>query len=90
MKVRGYRVFYIDNESGIKDLIEILKRTTAVKIAFVVKNGQLILNSSVNLNLLGKYVKRYRKDLVFVNPDISYYDKISDAGFLLFTDLNTL
>ncbi|MFP4662459.1 MAG: baseplate J/gp47 family protein [Halanaerobiales bacterium] len=90
MKVRGYRVFYIDNESGIKDLIEILKHTTAVKIALVIKNGQLILNSSVNLQLLKKYVKKYRKELVFINPDLSVYDKVITAGFLLYSDLNTL
>ncbi len=90
MKVRGYRVFYIDHESGIKDLIEIIKNTTATKLAFVIKNSQLILNSSVNLKLLKKSVKRYKKELVFVSPDSLVVEKVARQGFLLYKNLNGL
>lgn len=90
MRVRGYRVFYIDQQSGIKDLIELMEKTTAVRMALVVKNGQLILSSSVNLKLLKKYIKKYKKELVFVNPDPVVVKKVVRAGFDIYKDLNAL
>lgn len=90
MKVRGYRVFYIDQGSGIKDLIDLMENTTAIKMALVVKNGQLILNSSVNLKLLHDYGKKYRKELVIVNPEPIFAEKVCNAGFMIYKDLNTL
>ncbi|MFW6022202.1 MAG: baseplate J/gp47 family protein [Halanaerobiaceae bacterium] len=90
MKVRGYRVFYIDSESGIKDLIELVKGTTAVKMALVIKNSKLLLNSSVNMKLLKKYVKKYKKDVVFVCPEKTAVENIVNEGFSVFEDLNSL
>ncbi len=90
MKVRAYRVFYIDHQSSIKDLIDIIKNTTAVKLALVVKNSQLILNSSVNLKLLRNTAEQYRKEVVFISPDSLVVEKVSKAGFLLYKDLNAL
>ena len=37
MRVRGYRIFYIDEESSIKDLVELIESTTAVRMALVIK-----------------------------------------------------
>jgi len=90
LKVRSYRVFYIDHQSGINDLIETIKNTTAVKLALVVKNSQLILNSSVNLKLLRNAAKQYRKEVVFISPDFLVVEKVTKAGFLLYQDLNAL
>src|SRR5690554_6915086 len=59
-------------------------------MALVVKNSQLILNSTVNLNLLKNYGKKYKKELVFVNPDPVIVEKVIKAGFHIYENLNTL
>lgn len=90
MKVRGYRVYYIDQAEGVNDLITLIKETTAKKMALVIKNGQLLLKSSVNMKLVKKYAKKYQREIVFVNPDTSFVDTVDSAGFEIYPDLNSL
>ncbi|MEJ6950028.1 baseplate J/gp47 family protein [Natronospora cellulosivora (SeqCode)] len=90
MKVRSYRVFYIDQESGIKEVIDLLKTSSAVKMALVIKNGHLLLNSTVNLEILKKYEKRLKKNIVIINPDKILSDKVSKAGFKMYLKLDDL
>lgn len=90
MKVRGYRVFYIDRDKGVNDLINLLKETRTQKIALVIDTRQLMLNSPVNLELIKKYSERYNKQVVFVNPDPLILEKIRQIGFKTFLDLNDL
>lgn len=90
MKVRGYRIFYIEEDASIKDIIDLIESTTAVKMALVIKNSQLLLNSSVNLKLLKKYSRRYKKELVFINPEPVNVDQINREGFQIYENLITL
>ncbi|MFW6030689.1 MAG: hypothetical protein ACOCRO_10645, partial [Halanaerobiales bacterium] len=90
MKVRSYRVFYIEHDSGIKELIDLLKGSSASKMALVIKNGQLILNSTASLNLLMEYKKKLKKDLVIINPDKIYAEKVIKAGFKMYLKLDDL
>lgn len=90
LKVRGYRVFYIDEEEGVRDLIELIRTTPVNKLALVVRNGFLILNSTVNLKLIKKYADKYNKDLIFVNPDPVLVDKVINFNFAIYPDLNAL
>lgn len=90
MEVRGYRVFYVDPEEGVNDLIELIKTTTADRLAMVVHNRLLILNSQVNLKLIKQFAEKYNKDLVFINPDPQIIEKVKQVGFEVFPDLNAL
>lgn len=90
MRVRGYRIFYLDEESSIKDMIELIERTTAVRMALVIKNSRLLLNSSVNLKLIKKYAKKYKKEIVFVNPDPVNVEQINREGFQIYENLEAL
>lgn len=90
MKVRGYRVFYIDEEEGVRDLIELIRTTPVDKLALVIRNGLLILNSTVNLKLIKKYADRYKKEIIFINPDPVLADKVISSNFVIYPDLNAL
>ncbi|MFW5981582.1 MAG: baseplate J/gp47 family protein [Halanaerobiaceae bacterium] len=90
MKVRSYRVFYIEHEAGIKELIDLLKSSSAARMALVIKNGQLILNSSANLSLLMEYKKKLKKDIVIINPDRIFAEKVNKAGFKMYLKLDDL
>ena len=90
MRVRGYRIFYIDEESSIKDLVELIESTTAVRMALVIKNSRLLLNSTVNLKLIKEYARKYKKEIVFVNPDPVNVGQINREGFQIYENLNAL
>ncbi len=90
MEIRGYRVFYIDPGEGVNDVIELIKTTTAGKLALVVHNRLLILNSQVNLKLIRKFAGKFKKEVVFINPDPLITEKIEEIGFKVFPDLNAL
>lgn len=90
MKVRDYRVYYIDLEEGINDLIDLFKRTMAKKLALVIHDRMLLLNSPINLKLIKQYAERFQKEIVFINPDPIIIDKVSHYGFKIFPDLNAL
>ena len=90
MKVRGYRVYYIDPEKGVNDLIELIKNTPSKQIALVIHNRLLLLNSPINLKLIDQYARKYRRDIVFINPDPLIIKRVSSAGFAIFPDLDGL
>ncbi|MFW6034907.1 MAG: baseplate J/gp47 family protein [Halanaerobiales bacterium] len=90
MRVRGYRIFYIDREEGVNELINTIRKTPARKLALVVHNGILILNSAVNLKLIRKYADKYKKEIVFVNPDPLVISKAEENGFKIYPDLSAL
>lgn len=90
MRVRNYRVFCIDREEGVNDLIKLIKSTPASKMALVIQNGFLLLNSEINLKLIKDYAKRYGKEIVFINPDPFINEKVSAMGFKIYPNLEAL
>lgn|GEM_PF-1310984 len=90
MRVRDYRVFCIDREEGVNDLIKLIESTPARKMALVIQNGFLLLNSEINLRLVKKYADKYGKELVFINPDPFINEKVKAMGFKIYPDLEAL
>jgi hypothetical protein len=90
LQVRGYRIFYIDPEEGIREVINLIEETTASKIALVVHERLNLLKSQINLKLLKEYCDKEKKEIVFINPNKKIINILDKTGFKSYADLNTL
>lgn len=90
MEIKGYRVFYLDPEEGINEIIKLITTTMAKKMALVIHSKVQLLNSQVNLKLIARYAKKHDKELVFINPDPVIKEKLLAVNFPVYTDLNAL
>ncbi len=89
MEINGYRVFYVNSQESIKYINNLIKTTSARKIALVVHNNEVIKNRK-NLDIIKETVNNKNKDIIFINPDTELKEIISDAGFIIFKDLQAM
>jgi len=89
MEINGYRVFYVNSRECIEYINNLIKTTSARKIALVVHNNEVIKNEK-NLNLIRETMDNNNKDIIFINPDNELKEIISSAGFIIYNDLQAM
>lgn len=90
METRGYRVFYLDLEEDINSLLSELGQTTAEKIALVLHQRSNIFYSRINIQLLEKYLRDWKKELVFISTEDRLIRLALESSILIYPDLDAL
>ena len=90
MKIRGYRVLYLDPEEDINSLLAELGDLSTDKIALVVHQNSNIFYSRINIQLLQKYLNDWDKDVVFISTDMRLIRIALEMGQDIYPDLDAL
>lgn len=90
MEIRGYRVIYLDPEEDINSLLAELTQSHADRLALVVHGRSNIFMSKINIQLLERYVKDWKKELVFVSPEERLIRIVLESKLKIYPDLEAL
>lgn len=90
MKIRGYRVFYLDLEEDINSLLTTLGQESSEKLALVVDQRSMIFNSRINMQLLQKYLEDWGKEWVFVSQEMRLIRLVLETDLKIYPDLEGL
>lgn len=90
MEIRGYRVIYLDPEEDINSLLAELNQSNAERLALVIHGRSNIFTSKINIQLLQRYLKDWKKELVFVSPEERLIRIVLESKMKIYPDLGAL
>lgn len=84
------KIIYVTIDDEVADIIGTIKKLPHTAISLVVPHRALLFKSSVNLHILLKKMKEYKKVITIVSRDESGLTASQNAGFLTKRDLSEL
>lgn len=90
MEIRGYRVIYLDPEEDINSLLAELNQANAERLALVVHGRSNMFTSKINIQLLERYLKDWKKELVFISPEERLIRMVLESKLKIYPDLEAL